>query len=74
MVHQNTRKEALNMKRIEIEGRTIYAIEFTSLEAAWELVNRSKKSQRIILGDAPTYWVVTSADAQRLIRAGYEMA
>lgn len=73
MVHQNTRKEALNMKRIEIEGQTIYAIEFTSLEAAWELVNRSKKPQRIILGDAPTYWVVTPADAQRLIRAGYEM-
>ena len=62
------------MKRIEIEGRTIYAIEFTSLESAWELVNRSKKPQRIILGDAPTYWVVTPADAERLIRAGYEMA
>lgn len=61
------------MKHIEIDGRTIYAFEFTSLEAAWDMVNRAKKPQRIILGDAPFYWVVNPADAQRLVKAGYEM-
>ena len=61
------------MKKIEIDGRTIYAFEFTSLEAAWNMVNRATKPQRIIMGDAPFYWVVSNADAQRLIQAGYEM-
>ena len=61
------------MKKIEIDGRTIYAFAFTSLEAAWDMVNRASKPQRIILGDAPFYWVVNNADAQRLIQAGYEM-
>ena len=61
------------MKKIEIDGKAIYAFEFTSLEAAWDMVNRATKPQRIILGDAPYYWVVSNADAQRLVRANYEM-
>jgi len=62
------------MKRIEIEGRTIYAAEFTNLNNAQTMTFHASKPQRIILGDAPYYWVVTPADAERLIRAGYEMA
>lgn len=61
------------MKKIELDTRRIYAFEFTSLRAAWDMVNRATKPQRIIMGDAPFYWVVNNADAQRLIAAGYEM-
>jgi hypothetical protein len=33
----------------------------------------SARPMRIILGDHPFYWVVTPADAERLVRAGYEL-
>ena len=34
----------------------------------------SVRPMRIILGDHPSFWVVTPADAERLMRVGYEMA
>ena len=62
-----------SLARIDVDGKRIYGAKFTSLESAWWMVNRATKPQRIIMGDAPYYWVVNNADAQRLIRAGYEM-
>jgi hypothetical protein len=32
----------------------------------------SVRPMRIILGDYPWFWVVTPADAERLVKAGYE--
>ncbi len=32
------------------------------------------KPHRIILGNCPEFWIVCHADAERLLRAGYEMA
>ncbi len=34
----------------------------------------SVKPRRIIMGDCPWHWVVSPADAERLLRAGYELA
>ena len=34
----------------------------------------STKPSRVILGEDLFFWVVTPADAERLIRAGYEVA
>ena len=34
----------------------------------------SVKPARIVHGNYPYYWVITPADAERLIRAGYELA
>ncbi len=33
----------------------------------------SVKPSRIVMGDFPYYWVVSPADAERLVRAGYEL-
>jgi hypothetical protein len=62
-----------NSNRIDIEGRRIYFSQFTSLNAAELMTYRAARPMRIIMGDAPFYWVVTPADAQRLVKAGYEM-
>ncbi len=34
----------------------------------------SVKPRRIVMGDFPWFWVVSPADAERLILAGYELA
>ncbi|MCP3943210.1 MAG: hypothetical protein GY710_17220 [Desulfobacteraceae bacterium] len=36
--------------------------------------NRTRKMSAIILGDDGRYWVVTLANMERLLRAGYELA
>jgi len=49
-------------------------LSFRSLGTARSVCyERSVRPMRIILGDYPEFWVVTPADAERLIRAGYEM-
>lgn len=35
---------------------------------------RCTAPMRVILGDDDLFWVVTPADAERLLRAGYEIA
>ena len=35
---------------------------------------RCSAPMRVILGDDDMFWVVTPADAERLLRAGYELA
>lgn len=35
---------------------------------------RCNAPMRVILGDDQLFWVVTPADAERLLRAGYELA
>lgn len=47
---------------------------FNSLAIAKSFVNRASKMMMIVLGDDDRYWVVTPADGERLIRAGYEYA
>lgn len=52
---------------------------FCNPELANSYANRCVKPHWIVLGDHDEdgengqYWVVTPADAQRLVRAGYEM-
>ncbi len=36
--------------------------------------DRCVEPMRVILGDDDLFWVVTPADAERLLRAGYEIA
>lgn len=40
---------------------------------AREFSNRTNKASAIILGDDGKYWVVTLAEMERLLRAGYEV-
>jgi hypothetical protein len=46
---------------------------FKDLGLAESFVNRCSYPMRIVMGDHPMYWVVTPADAQRLVKAGYEL-
>jgi hypothetical protein len=62
------------MKLIEINGTVIHGYRFTSLAIANEFSNGCLKPHRVILGDHPSFWVVCPADAERLLRAGYEFA
>ena len=41
---------------------------------ATSFADRAKKPMRIILGDDGCYWVVTPAEAERLVKAGHEYA
>ena len=41
---------------------------------AHSYASRSRKFNRVIMGDAGEYLIVCNADAQRLVRAGYELA
>ena len=59
---------------IEIDGRKIRVQRFRSLALARAAREHAVKPVRILLGDHPEYWVVTPADAERLVRAGYEYA
>lgn len=45
---------------------------FSSEAAARRFRDNAIKAMLIILGDDMRYWVVTMADGERLIRAGYE--
>jgi hypothetical protein len=47
---------------------------FHSQALAESFSGRTIKPSAIILGDDQKYWVVTLAEAQRLVAAGYELA
>ena len=57
---------------ITINGRTIYALRYTHRRWALDAMYRAERPMRTILGDNGKYWVVTPADAERLVAAGYE--
>lgn len=50
------------------------AARFNSETLAWSFHDRCIKAHMVILGDAEQYWVVTMAEAERLMKAGYEAA
>lgn len=50
------------------------AARFCSESLAWSFCDRCTKTHMVILGEAEQYWVVTMAEAERLMKAGYEAA
>lgn len=50
------------------------AARFHSEPLAWSFCDRCIKAHMVILGDASLFWVVTMAEAERLMKAGYEAA
>lgn len=65
-------ESAMTLTREDFEKMTIYR--FRQSEPAFSFADRATKSMLVVLGDDERYWVVTMADAERLIRAGYEAA
>jgi hypothetical protein len=69
-------KEKKAMTKTNCEARTIknilaakrHALKYTKRESAFNVSNW------VILGDDHKYWVVTPADFERLVRAGYSAA
>ena len=47
---------------------------FQNPELAFNLADRAFKPMMVLLGDDDRYWVVRMSDAERLLRAGYEVA
>lgn len=47
---------------------------FTTREAAFRSADRSVKMAIVILGENEKFWVVCMADAQRLVKQGFEPA
>jgi len=47
---------------------------FKNLETAKNFAARAVKPMTVVFGDCPQYWVVTVADAMRLVKQGYEVA
>ena len=64
----------MTANEITIAGRRIRIQRFRSLAPARVARKASMKPMRVVLGDCPEYWLVTPADAERLVRAGYEYA
>gem|GEM_PF-1811588 len=59
------------LKRVGVVTGHVFT--YHSVSAARNVCyGHSTKPMRIILGDYPEYWVVGPADAERLLRAGYE--
>lgn len=51
---------------------TMKTYKFNSLALAQSFADRCEKAMGILMGDDSKYWVVTLADFERGIRAGYE--
>ncbi len=47
---------------------------FNTLVNAKDFVNRAIKIWMIVLGDDELFWVVTPAQAAKLVKQGYELA
>lgn len=62
------------MRLTKINSTTVYGFRFGSLDLARSFAFRCLKPHRLILGDHPCFWVVCPADAERLVRTGYEYA
>jgi hypothetical protein len=48
--------------------------EFTNIVNAQSWASKSVKPGMIVLGEEGKFWVVCFSDAQRLVKAGYELA
>ena len=57
------------MKTLKIE-----TAKFNDLFLAQNFAARCLKIHMVIMGDDMKYWVVNMATAQRLVKAGYELA
>jgi hypothetical protein len=64
----------MTTNEIEFDDRRIQIQRFRSLALARAARDRAVKPMRIVIGDAPEYWLVIPLDAERLVRAGYEYA
>jgi hypothetical protein len=62
------------MAKITSRGRTIRPLEYKSRKTALSVAHGAKQPMRVILGDHGRYWVVTPAEAEILVAAGYERA
>ena len=68
------------INQLTIDARKIQLRPFRSLALAYDCADRMQFPNgrlgygRVIMGDCPWYWVVTPADSELLVRAGYEMA
>lgn len=50
------------------------AARFNSETLAWSFCDRCLKAHMVILGDLEQFWVVSMAEAGRLMKGGYEAA
>ena len=48
--------------------------QFSSIEAATRWANNCIKLHIVVMGDNGKFWVACFADAQRLVKMGYEVA
>ncbi|MCQ2076121.1 MAG: hypothetical protein MJZ20_03665 [Bacteroidaceae bacterium] len=62
------------MNKINIENKVIYYSAFSTLAVAKRWAFGCNKMHLIILGDNEKFWVVTPADAEKLVKMGYEYA
>lgn len=69
-----TKNETPIMKLIENSDTSVNGFSFRSLDLARSFASGCHKPHRVMLGDHPQYWVVCPADAERLVKAGYEYA
>ena len=60
------------MTKADFEKMTIYR--FLAAERAFSFADHAVKPMMVLLGDDERYWVVRMADAERLLRAGFEAA
>jgi hypothetical protein len=48
--------------------------EFRDLALAHRFAGRCEKPHHVVLGQFPQIWVACPADAERMVKAGYELA
>jgi hypothetical protein len=53
---------------------TTKTFEFTQLSTALKFAHRTVKASAVILGDNQKFWVVSLAEMEKLLAAGYELA
>lgn len=49
-------------------------LKYNSLNSALNVASRCKKLMMVVLGDDGLFWLVTPAEAERMQRAGYQIA
>lgn len=63
------------MKTLNVNGRRV-SIQFRmrDLGRAWAFADGCDRAMFVVMGDDGFFWIVGGADAQRLEKAGYELA
>ena len=63
------------MKTMNVNGRRV-SVQFRMRSAAlaFSFADGCDKPMFVVMGDDGMFWVVSGADAQRLEKAGYELA